>query len=319
MYPVGLQDSEREQAVVHSTNQLNISLTSGSVGGLSGVSNVGVRGTLQRNPQLTAEERQLRSRYRKRRNRIGLLLIFATLLLFAGLVICVNTKEYIAGATISVIGVLLGSSSMVLCLLTTDSCGRVGGLHGIRERVSSYSRSSRRQNSTRDRANIQGLQPRDGDGATASIANSSINIHETLMLHSLSPSCNLSGDFLSHLPPPSYETAEILRREDIGADHMLGDVQGAAGGSASFQYYKVSQTDIHDNPLASSSSTNLASSSTAPVSSHMCEECVQRQQQHLDDSGGAQSHPISPEEQILLAPAIVVELPTYDEAIAEDR
>lgn len=85
------------------------------------------------------------------------------------------------------------------------------------------------------------------------------------------------------------------------------------------RYYKVSQTDIHHNPLASSSSTNLALSSTAPVTSHMCEECVQR---HLDDGvggGGVQSHAPPPEEQLLLAPAIVVELPTYDEAIAEDR
>ena len=58
----------------------------------------------------------------------------------------------------------------------------------------------------------------------------------------------------------------------------------------------------------------------------MCEECVQRQQQHLDDGGGGgdgggvgvQPH-LTAEEQLLLAPAIVVELPTYDEAIAEDR
>ena len=58
----------------------------------------------------------------------------------------------------------------------------------------------------------------------------------------------------------------------------------------------------------------------------MCEECVQRQQQHIDDVGvgggvtvgGVQTHHTA-EEQLLLAPAIVVELPTYDEAIAEDR
>lgn len=320
MHQIDLQDPERERAIVHSTNQLNVSsLTAGSIGGLSGVSNVGVGSTVQRNPQLTAEERRRRSRYRKKRNRIGLLLIFATLLLFAGLVICVNTKEYVAGAIISVIGVILGSSSMVLCLLTTDSCGRVGTLHGIRERVSSFSRSNRRHSAANDRADVQRSPPRPGDGAIASVTNSSLNIHETLVLHPLPPTGNMSGDFLDHLPPPLYETAEILLREDIGVELMVGDVPGAIGGSADYQYYKVSQTDIHHNPLASSSSTNLALSSTAPVTSHMCEECVQR---HLDDGvggGGVQSHAPPPEEQLLLAPAIVVELPTYDEAIAEDR
>ena len=78
------------------------------------------------------------------------------------------------------------------------------------------------------------------------------------------------------------------------------------------RYYKVSPSD--GNAATHSSSTNLAGSSSAAAStSHLCEECVQRQQS-MDPSAARPSH----EEQLLIAPAIVVELPTYDEAIAED-
>ena len=228
------RDSDCESGIGPSSLQLNISGTSRSTGDAA---------TAQRR-RLTAseEERRRRSKYRKRRNRIGLMLVFALILLFAGLVICANKKEYVAGVTISVMGVLLGSSSMVLCLLTTDSCERV---HGFRERVSSYSRSSRRRNNDNASADSRQTAPRrvDGASATVSAANSSINVHDNLLIHPLPPTavCNISGDFLDHLPPPTYETAEILRREDMAIEQSLvGDVPGAVGGAGEYQWVKLS-------------------------------------------------------------------------------
>ncbi|XP_071476971.1 uncharacterized protein, partial [Diadema antillarum] len=284
-------DSDCESAIVRSSLQLSAPATSRGLQDATSPQLVGQR---------AAETRRRNSRYRSRRNKIGLLLVFAALLLFAGLVICANTKEYFAGATISVIGVILGSSSMVFCLLMTDSCGRV---HGYRTRGWSHSQTRRTANANRSGDN-RPTPPRQSEGVSMTLMNAAPDGHQTFPTASVA---NMSGDFLDHLPPPSYETSEILRLEHPSVSVGV-DERGAVGVVNDYQYYKVSQPDGDQSTSASPSPSPAVMGATA---GHMCEECVQRQQS-MEASGS-----VPREEQLLLAPAIVVELPTYDEAIAE--